>query len=477
MANRSDLSRFALQSGAGALIYRQIYQRIRGGILSGELRAGSRLPSARGLASQLAVARGTVETAYQILAAEGYIVGRGATGTFVDHVIPSPPAAARRLHRQKTDTEDGRRSAGPADASLLFRLGLPALDAFPRKLWSRLTAQRARAFAPGDLAYQDPAGQIALRRTIAFYLRVARGVACAPEQIFITTGYQGALALIGQTLLQAGDAVWVEDPGYHFGRQALELTGARLVAIPVDGSGLDVARGCATAAQARLAVVTPCHQFPLGATLPISRRLALLDWAAAADAWIVEDDYDSEFRYRGRPLPALKSIDARQRVLYAGTFSKVLFPALRVGYLVVPEALTASFRAACAAVQPAPSALAQSVVAAFIEDGHFARHIRRMRQLYAERRAALTAALQTICGDAMAIEAPAGGMHLIARLPPGADDLAVVARARRRDLWPVPLSPCAVKRPIGPGLLLGFTNVPTEVATKAARALRGVLAP
>jgi GntR family transcriptional regulator / MocR family aminotransferase len=203
----------------------------------------------------------------------------------------------------------------------------------------------------------------------------------------------------------------------------------------------------------------------------------LLDWAAAADAWIVEDDYDSEFRYRGRPLPALKSIDSRQRVLYAGTFSKVLFPALRVGYLVVPEALTASFRAACAAVQPAPSALAQSVVAAFIEDGHFARHIRRMRQLYAERRAALAAALQTICGDAMAIEAPAGGMHLIARLPPGADDLAVVARARRRDLWPVPLSPCAVKRPIGPGLLLGFTNVPTEVATKAARALRGVLAP
>lgn len=355
-------------------------------------------------------------------------------------------------------------------------MGLPALDAFPRKLWSRLTAQRARALAPGELAYQDPAGQAALRRTIAFYLRVARGVACTPEQIFITTGYQGALALIGQILLRPGDTVWVEDPGYQFGRRALELTGARLVAIPVDGNGLDVARGCTKAPQARLAVVTPCHQFPLGATLPISRRLALLDWAAAADAWVVEDDYDSEFRYRGRPLPALKSIDSRQRVLYAGTFSKVLFPALRVGYLVVPEALTAKFRAACMAVQPAPSTLAQSIVAAFIEEGHFARHVRRMRQLYAERRTSLTDALRMACEGAMTIEAPSGGMHLIGRLPPGTDDVALVARAQLRDLWPVPLSPCAVKRPTGPGLLIGFTNIPTEAAAKAARALRGAIA-
>jgi len=474
MADRSDLSHFALRPAAGALVYRQIYERIRGGILSGELCAGSRLPSARSLASQLAVARGTVETAYQVLAAEGYIVGRGAAGTFVEQALVTPPAAARPPGGTKGAglQPQGRHRRG---ASLLFRLGLPALDAFPRKLWSRLTAQRARALAPGDLAYQDPAGQAALRRTMAFYLRVARGVACAPEQIFITTGYQGALALIGQTLLRPGDAVWVEDPGYHFGRQALELAGARLIAIPVDGNGLDVARGRAKAARARFAVVTPCHQFPLGATLPVSRRLALLDWAAAADAWIVEDDYDSEFRYRGRPLPALKSIDSRQRVLYVGTFSKVLFPALRVGYLVVPETLAAKFRAACTAVQPAPSALAQSVVAAFIEDGHFARHVRRMRQLYGERRAALAAALQTACGDMMTIEAPSGGMHLIGRLPSGSDDVALVAQAQLRDLWPVPLSTCAVKRPTGPGLLLGFTNVPTEHAAQAARALRGAL--
>jgi GntR family transcriptional regulator/MocR family aminotransferase len=221
--------------------------------------------------------------------------------------------------------------------------------------------------------------------------------------------------------------------------------------------------------------VTPCHQFPLGATLPVSRRLALLDWAAAADAWIVEDDYDSEFRYRGRPLPALKSIDARQRVLYVGTFSKVLFPALRVGYLVVPETLAAKFRAACAAVQPAPSTLAMSVFSAFIDVVHFASDVTPLRQLFGERRAALAAALQTACGDMMTIETPSGGMHLIGRLPSGSDDVTLVAQAQLRDLWPVPLSTCAVKRPTGPGLLLGFTNVPTEHAAQAARALRGAL--
>jgi GntR family transcriptional regulator / MocR family aminotransferase len=466
MADRSDLSHFALRPTAGVLVYRQIYERIRGGILSGELRAGSRLPSARSLASQLAVARGTVETAYQVLAAEGYVVGRGAAGTFVEQALLTPPAAGR--------SPGGTKGAGSQpqgwhrrDASLLFRLGLPALDAFPRKLWSRLTAQRARAFAPGDLAYQDPAGQIALRRTIAFYLRVARGVACAPEQIFITTGYQGALALIGQTLLQAGDAVWVEDPGYHFGRQALELTGARLVAIPVDGSGLDVARGCATAAQARLAVVTPCHQFPLGATLPISRRLALLDWAAAADAWIVEDDYDSEFRYRGRPLPALKSIDSRQRVLYAGTFSKVLFPSLRLAYLVVPETQVERFEQISQALAGGSPELTQAIVAAFITEGHFARHIQRMRKLYAERRQATAAGLESALGKHIRIDSQAGGMHLILRLQGRRSDRRLVASMREVGLYGEALTDWTTDSDGASALLLNFTNIDSQRTAEA----------
>jgi len=470
-----DLLRRIARTKPGGPLYRQIYARIRGGILSGELRAGARLPSARSLASQLAVARGTVETAYQILTAEGYIAGRGAAGTFVERALVNPSAPARRSGRAATTRADRPASTRHRDASLLFRMGLPALDAFPRKQWSRLTARCARAATPYDLGHPDPAGLEALRRRIAFYLRVARGVACVPEQIFITTGFQGAVTLIAQTLLRPGDKAWIEDPGYFLARQALALAGARLIAVPVDGNGLDVAAARAREAQARFAMVTPCHQFPLGATLPIARRLALLDWASEAKAWIIEDDYDSEFRYRGRPLPALKSIDRRDRVLYVGTFSKVLFPALRVGYLVVPEALTKRFAAASAALHPAPPALVQAIVTAFIEEGHFARHIRRMRQLYAERREALAAALQKACGERMILDVPAGGMHLVGRLPSGASDVDLAMAARQRQLWPVALSGCAVKRAVGPGLLIGFANVPTDVAAAAARALRIVL--
>jgi len=475
MKGRSELLPLAPRGRRGGPLYRQIYARIRGGILSGELRAGARLPSARSLASQMAVARGTVETAYQILAGEGYIVGRGAAGTFVERNLVGAPATARRAEPPGPAPADRAASARRREPSLFFRMGLPALDAFPRKLWSRLTARCGRAVTPYDLGHPDPAGLEPLRRRIAFYLRVARGVACAPEQIFITTGYQGAIALVAQTLLQPGDEVWVEDPGYFLARQALALAGARLVAVPVDGNGLQIAAARARAPQARFAAVTPCHQFPLGATLPIARRLALLDWASEAASWIIEDDYDSEFRYGGRPLPALKSIDSRERVLYVGTFSKVLFPALRVGYLVVPAALTKRFAAACAALHPAPPALVQSIVAAFIEEGHFARHIRRMRLLYAERRDTLAEALRRACGDRMIVEAPAGGMHLIGRLPPGANDVDLALRARERDLWPLALSGCAAKRAVGPGLLIGFANVPAEAAVAAARSLRAAL--
>ncbi|MBV8650078.1 MAG: PLP-dependent aminotransferase family protein, partial [Alphaproteobacteria bacterium] len=343
------------------------------------------------------------------------------------------------------------------------------------KLWSRLTARAARALTAGDLDYQDDAGLEALRRTVASYLRVARGIACTGEQIIVTSGYQGSLALIGQTLIGPGDQVWVEDPGYHFGRQALELSGAALVPVPADGNGLDVAAGRRAAPRARFAVVTPCHHFPLGGTLPIARRLALLDWAAAAGAFIIEDDYDSEYRYRGRPLPALKSSDAQQRVLYAGTFSKVLFPALRLGYLVVPESLAERFRDACIALHAAPPALLQQVVAGFIDEGHFARHIRRMRRLYAERRRALAEAIRAQCGGLLMLEMPPGGMHLIARLPEGADDGAIAARAEAQGLHPVPLSATQM-RGRDRGLLIGFTNVPAERAGDAARRLHEVLA-
>jgi GntR family transcriptional regulator/MocR family aminotransferase len=322
------------------------------------------------------------------------------------------------------------------------------------------------------MVYQDPRGDPALRQAIASYLAIARGVACRADQVFITAGFQGALGVIARTMLAPRDRVWVEDPGYFMARDALQLAGARLVPVPVDGDGIDVAAGVARAPDARLAVVTPAHQAPLGVTLALARRLALLSWAARADAWIVEDDYDSEFRYRGRPLAALKSLDEAGRVLYVGTFSKVLFPSLRLGYLVVPDALVERIAAASTLLHAQPAPLNQAITADFIEQGHFARHIRRMRTLYGERRTALVAALRDHLGP---IDSPPGGMQVLSRLRPGSDDVALAARAAADGLSPSPLSPLAVEAACGPGLLLSFTNLPAEDAPRAVRKLAALL--
>jgi GntR family transcriptional regulator/MocR family aminotransferase len=355
-------------------------------------------------------------------------------------------------------------------------MGLPALDAFPHKVWSRLFARQARSLGPVDLAYQSPAGHGGLRTQVARYLAVARGVTCAPEQVFITAGFQGALGLIMRCLLQPGDTAWVEDPGYDNARKALSLAGARIVGVPVDGDGLDVPWAVATAPPARLAVVTPTHQSPLTVTLSLPRRMALLAWAAATRAWIVEDDYDSEYRYLGKPLPALKGLDRHDRVLFVGSFSKVLSPGLRVGYLVVPPGLVDRFTAIADLVQPPPAALIQATIAAFLEQGYLGRHIRRMRQLYGERRAALVAALHEQVRPALRIELQPGGMHLVARLPRGTDDVALVAELVRQGIGPSALSAWGVAAPYAPGLLISFTNVDVKKAQRAARRLAEALA-
>src|SRR6185312_14181241 len=456
-------------------LYRQIYGRIAGAVLDGRLVPGARLPSARSLAAQLSIARGTVETAYQLLAGEGYIVSRGAAGTLID------PALDRRLLRSGSAARSSRAAATPAAATAplrppaLFRLGLPALDAFPHKVWSRLFARQARSLGPVDLAYQSPAGHQGLRTQVARYLAVARGVSCAPEQVFITGGFQGALGLIMRCLLQPGDTAWVEDPGYDNARKALNLAGAHLVGVPVDGDGLDVAWAVANAPPARLTVVTPTHQSPLTVTLSLPRRMALLAWAAAAQAWVVEDDYDSEYRYLGKPLPALKGLDRHDRVLFVGSFSKVLSPGLRVGYLVVPPGLVDRFTAIADLLQPPPAALIQATIAAFLEQGYLGRHIRRMRQLYAERRTALVAALHDQVRPALGIELQPGGMHLVARLPRGSDDVALVADLVRQGIGPSALSAWGVAAPYAPGLLISFTNVDVKRAPQAAQRLADAL--
>jgi len=352
--------------------YRRLYRRLRDEILSGRLAAGERLESSRQLAARLGLARGTIEVAYQMLAAEGYVSGRGAAGTFVNPVTAVVRRSAARASGRVTGRTRGSgappMAAGEA-SPLLFRLGLPALDAFPHKLWATTLARAARRSAPSSLAYPDAFGLWALRDEIARYLRVARGIACMPDAIAVTAGFQGALDLIGKVAVAPSDQVWVENPGYPFTRDSLAASRAHLVNVALDDGGLRVDRGIAKAARARLAVVTPTHQFPLGHTMPVARRLELLDWADRAGAWIVEDDYDSEFHYRGLPPPALKSLDAAGRVIYVGTFSKVMNPGLRIGYALFPPRLVDRFRRAARTARSSPSYLVQDALAAFMTAG------------------------------------------------------------------------------------------------------------
>src|SRR5215472_16577496 len=341
MTRTSDrrLRGFALARDGTIPLYRQVYEHIRAAITTGQLRPGDRLPSTRSLAERFGTARGTMDAAYAILAGEGYVIGRGPGGTVVSADLDSR-AIAGAASRPRATTP-GPRSAVQAPRPL--QMGLPALDAFPRKVWSRLVARHARAFAPTDMAYPEPSGYVPLREAIAAYLATSRGVRCTAGEILITNGYQDALNLAASVLLRPGDKVWLEDPGYPPAAEALQAAGAALVPIRVDAEGLRVSEGLARARRARFAVVTPSHQSPLGVALSLPRRHALLSWASGAGAWIIEDDYDSEFRYVGRPLPALKSLDRDERVLYAGSFSKVLYPGLRLGYLIVPETLLDAF--------------------------------------------------------------------------------------------------------------------------------------
>jgi GntR family transcriptional regulator / MocR family aminotransferase len=446
-------------------LFLQIAARVRIAIARGQMSPGGRLPSSRALAAQLAVARGTVDAAYAMLAGEGAIVAHGSAGT----IVAGLPGRRGQAPEQSPFAFPSASAVTPS-ASLPFRMGLPALEAFPRKLWSNLTVRAARASQPADLAEADPAGLYELRREISTYLGISRGIRCAPDEVLITAGYQGALALIRSVLVRPGDPVWMEDPGYHMTRQALENAGARVVPVRVDQCGLVVTAGATAAPGAKLAVVTPTHQCPTGVALTLPRRLELLTWAAEAGSWIVEDDYDSEFRYVGRPLPSLKSLDHRQRVLYAGSFSKVLFPALRLGYLVVPKELAAVFLRASRLLTSGQSVPEQRVVAAFMRHGHFARHIRRMRILYAERRRELAKALEMGFGGHVTVEMATGGMHLLARFANAADDTELVRRAMAAGLAPSALSSMAMARDCGQGLLLGFTNVlPTEAPLLVAR--------
>jgi GntR family transcriptional regulator / MocR family aminotransferase len=405
----------------------------------------------------LGLARGTIEAAYSLLAAEGYIQARGQAGTIVTPDLkPRMPVARPML---PSDSAVATTSFRP-DSILPFQMGLPALDAFPRKIWARLGARCVRAMQPSDMVHPSVYGLPALRTEIASYLQVSRGINCSASQVFVTSGYRHTIELIAHSLLKAGDRVWLEDPGYPPTRELLAHMHIAAVPVPVDREGMVIPAGLKTAPRARAAVVTPAHQSPLCVSLSLPRRMALLDWAARSQAWVIEDDYDGEYRYVSRPLPALKSLDRDGRVLYSGTFSKVLFPSLRLAYLVVPDTQVERFEQISQILAGGSPELTQAIVTAFITEGHFARHIQRMRKLYAARREASTAGLESVLGKHIRIDSPPGGMHLILRLQGRRSDRRLVAAMREQGLYGEALTDWTTTADNGaPALLLNFTNI------------------
>ncbi|MCS4292649.1 GntR family transcriptional regulator/MocR family aminotransferase [Comamonas sp. BIGb0152] len=441
-------------------MYLQICQRFKTAIAQGHLRAGDRVPAARALATALNLARGTVDLAYRILADEGYFLVRGAAGTVVSPSLPQaalvpPPQALARPPAADIVDHDGLHPRP-------LQLGLPALDAFPRKVWNRLVTHRLRSSEPYRLAYPNPQGDEELRQRIAAYLAVSRGVTCVPEQVFITTGLRNTLELSLRSLASPSDAFWFEDPGYILARPFLQNAAVQIVPVPVDAQGLQVDAGRQLSPYAKFAMVTPSHQSPLGVTLSLERRMALLDWASEAGSWIIEDDYDSEFRYQGRPLPALKSLDRRDRVIYAGTFSKVLFPGLRLAYTVVPLEVVPRFQAVSSNLNAGCPYLLQASVADFMAQGHFARHLKKMRLLYAERRAMAQRSFQSVLGDRLRIDLQPGGLHLLGQIGDGDNDSLVAQRARVQGLATHPLSRWYIDAAPRQGLLMGFANITSE---------------
>jgi GntR family transcriptional regulator / MocR family aminotransferase len=432
----------------------QIYWAIREGIENGRLASRARLPSWRDLAAQLGVSRGTVRVAYARLIAEQFAIGLGPAGTRV----------SERPFRSSLTNWSPEAPPLPAlfrefgSAPLAFQMGVPSQDAFPFKLWSRILTRETRQAAAAPVAYPDPRGDPELRKEIAAYLGLARGVRCSPSQVRVTGGFSGALGLAIRGLQLERMGAWIEDPGFPLTRTALDLAGMAVTAVPVDVDGLDVVAGVRTAPQARLAVVTPGQQAPLGMTMSLQRRLALLDWARQSDAWIIEDDYLSELQLKGRAAPALASLDHAGRVLHIGSFSKTISPALRLGFIVVPPELSRRFGEFAACLAPAPAAAVQRAVAEFLREGHYLRHLRRMKRLYAARRESLLRCLGEMASDSIKVQATAG-LAVVTLLPEFMSDVDIALRALQFSLSPAPLSPWCMQSPRQQGLLLGVTNL------------------
>lgn len=466
-----DLSR---SEKAGSL-YRVVYDSIRDAILGGRLKSGSRLPSSRQLAADLGISRMTVMSAYDQLFAEGYLEGRRGSGTFVASSLPEEYLKVRADERKQPNSPVERKiELSPYGRQILanaatiadhhspammvpFQHSLTAMREFPFDLWAKLVQKPLRYPAIDHGGYGEATGYRPLREAVSAHLRASRGVECTYEQVIITSGTQQAIDLISRVLISPGDGVLLEDPCHLGARDVFDLCGASVTDVPIDEGGIDLDHAIRRSPNARLAYVTPSRQFPLGTTMSLERRLNLLEWANDNAGWVVEDDYDSEFRYNGRPLPALQGLDRGGRVLYIGTFSKTVFPALRIGCLVLPPDLVDIFTAARALNDLHGAIADQMALAAFISEGHFERHVRRMRTLYRERQEILVHETNRHLSGRLEVAPADAGMHLIGWLQAGENDREVSQRARDAGVLAAPLSRYTRKDPEKGGLLLGYT--------------------
>lgn len=446
---------------------------------------GTKLPSTRRLASELKVSRNTVLTAYEHLTSEGYLDGKRGSGSYVAQELPEDLLQARVI--KKAPGEEAlagravaKRAARTEGVSLsfssipnkprAFQTGFPAIDEFPVESWTRIFTRRLRKLARTTLDYGDPRGYAPLREAIAAYLGASRGVTCDASQVLITAGSQQALDAVFRTLLDEDDEALIEDPNYIGARGALLAAGAKLIPVPVDKDGMDIGRASRLSPSAKLAYVTPSHQFPLGVVMSLSRRLELLEWADQNSSWIVEDDYDSEFRYRGRPLTALHGLDNSGRVIYIGTFSKVLFPSLRLGYLVVPPDLAEVFGRTLTFMAYHTPLIEQIVLTDFINEGHFGRHIRKMRILYAERQRTLVSEIRERLGNYIDAQNDDAGMHIIGWLKGGLKAEEAANRAPQYGVYAQPLSFFCINACPPEGLLFGYTGISnTEIRRGISR--------
>jgi GntR family transcriptional regulator/MocR family aminotransferase len=472
-------------------LFRQLYTRIREAILSRQLEGGTQLPPTRELAEQLQISRNTVINAFEQLIAEGYLEGKVGSGTYVARVLPEESLQAhidthhipRAGEKQAPGiSQRGKQMSAASIAPIrytstprAFQPGLPALDHFPFETWSRLAAHSWRNPPSDLLCYGDPQGYRPLREAIVGYLKASRGVRCDIEQVVIVSGSQQALDLTTRILLDPGDAICIEEPGYLGAHHAFIGAGAQLIPVTVDDEGLQVATAMEHRQDIRLVYVTPSHQYPMGVTMSLTRRLALLEWATRKGMWIVEDDYDSEYRYTGRPLATLQGLDHTGRVIYMGTFSKVLLPSLRLGYLVVPPALVETFvRARALSDRHSPS-MDQAILAQFINEGHFTRHIRRMKKLYKERQTLLIEAARRELHGALHIPPTPAGLHVVGRLDPKLDDRDVSQLAQQLGVDTPPLSAYSLQHSPLNGLVLGYAGIaPQEIQTGMQRLARAI---